>query len=102
MIKLPVKSEFSNLLDKWLVYDANDEIIFTELFDKQDDAKQIVSALNAQQETCKWTYDEWHDCWDTECGNAYQVTEGTPKENNMKFCPYCGKALVEEKKEESQ
>ena len=33
--------------------------------------------------------------WETECGNMFEVTDGTPNENDMKFCPYCGKTLVE-------
>jgi len=46
---------------------------------------------------CHWTYDEWYDYWETECGNAFCVMEGTPSENKMKHCPYCGK-LIEEVK----
>lgn len=33
--------------------------------------------------------------WETDCGNAFSVTDGSPSENNMAFCPYCGKSLVE-------
>lgn len=49
-------------------------------------------------ETCTWTrsrefYDS--DCWETNCGNAWQLNEGTPTENHMKFCPFCGKPLEE-------
>jgi len=45
-------------------------------------------------ETCKWTYDE-NGAWDTECGNRFEITEGTPHENNMHFCAFCGKRLEE-------
>jgi len=44
---------------------------------------------------CKWTHDEFADCWDTECGEAFCLMEGTPKDNKMKYCPYCGKQIVD-------
>ncbi len=47
--------------------------------------------------TCKWTLDEHHDCWETECGEAHQFTTGNIEENNHKFCPYCGEIIEEEK-----
>lgn len=43
---------------------------------------------------CKWKQDEY-DIWETDCGNLFVVNDGTPSENKMKFCPYCGKELVE-------
>ena len=45
---------------------------------------------------CKWKLNEEYDggeFWSTACGGAFTVTEGTPKDNGMKFCPYCGKKL---------
>ena len=43
---------------------------------------------------CHWEHNE-EGYWETTCGNAFEVTEGTPLENNMRFCCYCGKRLVE-------
>ena len=43
---------------------------------------------------CQWTQDE-DGAYDTECGNKYEITNGTPKENRMKYCTYCGKQLDE-------
>lgn len=43
---------------------------------------------------CEWIEDE-NGTWDTGCGNAFQITDGTPAENRFKFCAYCGGALVE-------
>lgn len=31
--------------------------------------------------------------WRTECGHVYQINEGTPEENKMAFCTYCGGSL---------
>lgn len=46
---------------------------------------------------CAWTQDndEGSDTWATACGRLFCVTEGTPAENNMRFCCYCGEALQE-------
>jgi hypothetical protein len=42
---------------------------------------------------CLWTYDENHDYYETECEHAFCIIEGTPKDNDMKYCPYCGKEI---------
>jgi len=44
---------------------------------------------------CKWTPDE-DGIYDTGCGNRYELMHGTPKENDMNYCLYCGKKLDEE------
>ena len=49
---------------------------------------------------CAWTRSqEWEDsdCWKTDCGNAWRLDDGTPSENHMSFCPFCGRKLEEEK-----
>lgn len=46
------------------------------------------------RETCTWSQSE-EGWWETECDNAYAINEGLPSENEMKFCCYCGKPLVE-------
>ena len=45
---------------------------------------------------CTWRYsgDEW-GTFDTTCGQAFSLTEGTPKDNTYNFCPCCGGPLVE-------
>ena len=50
-----------------------------------------------KEKTCRWKYDEDMDAWNTQCDNAFCIGEGTPAENEMKFCPYCGRKLVEAK-----
>lgn len=44
---------------------------------------------------CTWVYDEWEDAWNTTCGEKFQLTEGTPKDNGMKYCCYCGSEIGE-------
>jgi len=42
---------------------------------------------------CVWyeTLDGWYE---TECGHAFIVDHGTPAENGMGFCCYCGATLT--------
>lgn len=53
-----------------------------------------VPVAPAVAETCQWTEDSDGN-WDTSCDNKYIIVEGTPSENGMKFCTYCGLRLEE-------
>lgn len=44
---------------------------------------------------CEWKYDDYEDCYDTKCGNSFVISEGTPSNNDMKYCCYCGKTIKE-------
>jgi hypothetical protein len=45
-------------------------------------------------EECHWEENEdgW---WNTDCGNAFEFTQGSPIYNGFKSCPYCEKKLRE-------
>lgn len=45
---------------------------------------------------CKWkvSSDEC-DGYNTECGQAFMMIEGTLREIGMKYCCYCGKEIEE-------
>jgi hypothetical protein len=47
-------------------------------------------------DNCQWTWVGLDNFFQTDCGNGFQFTEGTPSFNNFKFCCYCGKPLVED------
>lgn len=50
--------------------------------------------MNPMKE-CKWEYQgEWDHYWQTSCGGAHVFEEDGPKENDYKFCPYCGGELI--------
>jgi len=57
-----------------------------------DDIKYL---LKEKDDACVWTYDDDSNLWRTSCGEEVHLTDGTPKENNFKFCVYCGKPLIE-------
>lgn len=45
--------------------------------------------------SCEWRQeDDDGDTWSTECNNAFTLNDGTPADNNMKFCCYCSQILV--------
>lgn len=42
---------------------------------------------------CQWEQDDEGGYWQTQCGEAFEIIEGTPEQNGMKYCHYCGKTL---------
>lgn len=45
------------------------------------------------REDCAWELDEHDGSYDTECGQKFVFIEGGPRENEMRFCCYCGGKL---------
>lgn len=67
-----------------------------ELLDKLivnlEHATKELEALGA--ETCTWSQDDWEgDAWVTGCRNDFHIIEGTPEDNRMAFCCFCGGPL---------
>lgn len=57
-------------------------------------AKHQAAAKEPEQKpaACNWEYVE-DGYWQTDCGEAFCVEEGTPEQNGMKYCHHCGKPL---------
>lgn len=58
---------------------------------------EIAELRKKDSAECVWRIDgdEWDaEAYDTSCGNKYVIMNGTPADNNMKFCVYCGKKLI--------
>lgn len=45
-------------------------------------------------ETCEWSYSESEEMWESACGDAWNFEEGTPEDNHMQYCPFCGRKLT--------
>jgi len=45
---------------------------------------------------CHW-YEDEDGVWHTDCEKMFVLNTGTPTENKMRYCCYCGKNLVEVK-----
>ena len=56
-------------------------------------AEELIARRADDASECHWT----DDCgsWVTTCRNYFQLNEGTPKDNGMNFCLFCGKTLKE-------
>lgn len=66
-----------------------------------EDRQALMQAIRSRpapsHETCIWTQnEEEYGNYETECGHAFQTIEGDVKENNFKFCTYCGRKIQEE------
>ena len=47
--------------------------------------------------TCLWSRaDDDTDVWETTCGHAFTIIDGSPADNQMAFCCYCGRELESE------
>ena len=44
---------------------------------------------------CWWKFDETTWSYDTTCDNKFQFDNGGVNENGFKFCPYCGKPILQ-------
>lgn len=51
-------------------------------------------ATKRETEICNWEADSDNN-YSTSCGETFTLIDGTPNENGMKFCCYCGKKLQE-------
>ena len=57
--------------------------------------------MNNNEGECVWVEDAGVDTdgiYYTECHNSFYIIDGTPQDNNFKYCPYCGKILKEKQK----
>lgn len=77
---------------------------------RQDQSERALGALAAlgavyaaldricpeggQPTACTWAEDE-DGPWKTDCGHAFELNDGGPSENQMRFCCYCGRPLAE-------
>ena len=61
-------------------------------------AHEIEILMGKEAETCGWKEQDGFctsGTWNTDCGEDFIFETGTPKENGLIFCPYCGRPLVE-------
>ena len=43
---------------------------------------------------CRWVQEDHGGYWQTSCGRYHEIPARSPAENGMKFCTYCGSALI--------
>ena len=64
-----------------------------ELAELYSAVSDLLDEVELMSTGCDWRAD-YDGNWDTACGDMFSITAGTPAENNMKHCCYCGKPLV--------
>lgn len=63
-----------------------------------DRVERILKTLKfAGEKTCQWREDLGE--YETSCGHGWMFIDGDLEENNIKFCPFCAKEIVEIKAE---
>ena len=74
-----------------IALDGDDADFYKEAI---NDAIEIVKQGVISDDVCEWRLcDEEANVYDTSCRNPHILIEGTPRENNYEFCPYCGKKI---------
>jgi hypothetical protein len=67
-------------------------------FEAQRIMRELIGALKSCATPCVWEEDE-DGVWDTACGDRFDIIDGTPSENSMAFCHYCGHPIEERRRE---
>lgn len=58
-------------------------------------SSKALQSQDREDAFCVWHNDpETDSTWETGCGNLFILNDGTPAENRMRFCCYCGRPLV--------
>lgn len=65
----------------------------TDSMSMDESGEPICKACFARQYgPCVWQENE-DGYYDTTCGNAFVMESGTPRENGMRWCCYCGRRM---------
>jgi len=73
------------------VYDVADLSMVIRL--AREDERAQIRYEGQIVRVCHWTENE--EAWSTSCDNYFIVLEGSPSQNEMRFCAYCGGELIE-------
>ncbi len=44
---------------------------------------------------CIWEFDDHYCFYETDCKHSFQFMDDGIDENNFKYCPYCGRKIVD-------
>ena len=76
--------------------DEKSDFAYDNVRNALDKAIEIAKHDGVSDDVCVWRLcDEEANVYDTSCRNPHILIEGTPKENNYEYCPYCGKKIKE-------
>ncbi|MBU0601091.1 MAG: hypothetical protein KKD25_01660 [Gammaproteobacteria bacterium] len=71
-----------------------DELI--EIINSELEVATTVPAEVSMPLQCNWYQeDEGSDVWGTSCGSRFTLNDGTPFDNRMEHCAFCGKHIID-------
>ena len=79
-----IHDSYGDLL-KWLKSES--EVI------ELKDAIEIVKQGGVSDDVCEWKYNDSEYYFESSCKHLHIFMSGGPKENEYRFCPYCGKKI---------
>ena len=56
-------------------------------------AIEIVKQDGLSDDVCEWKYNDTEYYWESSCEHLHIFMSDGPKENEYRFCPYCGKKI---------
>lgn len=58
--------------------------------------QKVMAETPTTEATCEWEpIDTDYGTWETSCEQAFTMFDGSPRQNDMRFCCYCGLPLKE-------
>ena len=58
-----------------------------------DEAIEIVKKGGVSDDVCEWKYNDSEYYFESSCKHLHIFMSDGPKENEYRFCPYCGKKI---------
>ena len=91
-----IKDERNALLDQWnSIVQASGSRTHGGAVGVVADIRRERDRLIAEREAvCTWTEDA-NGIWHTDCGEAFEIQTGSPGQNGLRFCCFCGRKLAE-------
>jgi hypothetical protein len=100
--KLPATGPYVDRIIRIFRDRCYDDASAIVLHDYAVEALRLNTAIAQQpsnavpDDSCNWQQEDCEsDCWSTDCGNLFSINDGTPSDNQMAHCCYCGKKVTE-------
>lgn len=84
--ELEKSSKWVNETNEYCDDDGNDYIPLSK-------AIEIVKHVDVSDDVCEWKYNDSEYYFESSCEHLHIFMSDGPKENEYRFCPYCGKKI---------
>ena len=84
-----------------LIEGGNGHLVYNENYFKLQKENEELNKKIKEQKECAFREGGTEEClwYCSNCHNEWLFYEGTPEENNLKYCPHCGAKVIKEEKE---